>query len=247
MSGVNATSSGTTFFVKGSVGDKPFVVASSTGTALITVLPSGYTGIGYNNPQAPLEVKNITSGVFNILRLQTSGNAGSTGVLSFANTVAGGPTTGVDVSSIGNYVSNGTYATYATDMLFNTSYNGSFNVQKMILTAEGRLGIGTSSPVGMLTVQGTTTTANLPLFVVASSTNLQLFTVGANGRVGIGSSSPSSLFTVDSTGTNATTTIQFDSIGTKGTCLVLKDADGTGNTYCSVNNGVMTCSTGSCQ
>lgn len=247
VSGVNATSSGTTFFVKGSVEDKPFVVASSTGTALITVLPSGYTGIGYNNPQAPLEVKNTTSGVFNILRLQTTGNAGSTGVLSFANTVAGGPTTGVDTSSIGNYVSNGTYATFATDMLFNTSYNGSFNVQKMVLSAEGRLGIGTSSPVGMLTVQGTTTTANLPLFVVASSTNLQLFTVGANGRVGIGSSSPSSLFTVDSAGTNATTTIQFDSIGTKGTCLVFKDADGTGNTYCSFNNGVMTCSTGSCQ
>jgi len=202
VSGVNATSTGTTFFVKGSVGDKPFVVASSTGTALITVLPSGYTGIGYNNPQAPLEVKNTTSGVFNILRLQTSGNAGSTGVLSFANTVAGGPTTGVDVSSIGNYVSNGTYATYATDMLFNTSYNGSFNVQKMILSAEGRLGIGTSSPVGMLTVQGTTTTANLPLFVVASSTNLQLFTVGSNGSVGIGTTTNYKLSVQGTAGVN---------------------------------------------
>lgn len=258
VAGVNATSTGTTFFVKGGVGDNPFVVASSTGTALITVLPSGYVGIGYNNPQAPLEVKNSTSGIFKILRLQTSGNAGNTGVLSFANTVAGGPTTGVDVSSIGNYVSNGTYATFATDMLFNTSYNGAFNVQKMILTGEGRLGIGTSSPVGMLAVQGTTTTANLPIFVVASSTNAQLFVVGANGAVGIGtttspfklsvqgtanvnpfnvsSSTGASLFSVSLNGrvgigsSSPSSLFTVDSTGTNATTTIQFDSIGTKGT-----------------
>ena len=53
----------------------------------------------------------------------------------------------------------------------------------LVFTAEGSLGIGTTTPSAKLSVTGT---AGTDLFVLASSTNNRLFTVNQSGEVGIG-------------------------------------------------------------
>lgn len=70
----------------------------------------------------------------------------------------------------------------------------------------------------------------------------------ANGNFGIGTTTPTSLFTVGtSTSATATTTIFIDSTATKGSCVVLKDADGSGYSYITINNGVISASTKDCR
>lgn len=67
----------------------------------------------------------------------------------------------------------------------------------------------------------------------------------AGGNVGIGTTTPSNLLHIYST---ATTTANFDSSSaSRGACLKLKDSDGSGYSYCTINNGVLTCSTASCE
>lgn len=72
---------------------------------------------------------------------------------------------------------------------------------------------------------------------------MRIDTLGA--RVGVGTSTPGVLLDIFSTGTS-TTRIDSNST-TKGGCLVMKDSDGSGYTYISANNGVLTASTNSCQ
>ena len=54
----------------------------------------------------------------------------------------------------------------------------------------GLVGIGSSTPIATLSVQGTSTAPTTNLFAVASSTGNPLFTILASGFVGIGSASP---------------------------------------------------------
>ncbi len=67
----------------------------------------------------------------------------------------------------------------------------------------------------------------------------------STGYIGIGTTTPASLLHIYSTAT--TTEIIDSSSATKGGCLKIKDVDGSGYTYCVVNNGTLTCSTNSCQ
>lgn len=64
------------------------------------------------------------------------------------------------------------------------------------------------------------------------------------GRIGIGTTTPAFLLDVYSTGT---TTARIDNnSATKGACFVMKDSDGSGYTYITANNGVLTASTIAC-
>ncbi len=56
VTGVNATSSGVSFLVQGSGGNKPLQINSSTGASLFTVLPGGNVGIGTTTPAYKLFV-----------------------------------------------------------------------------------------------------------------------------------------------------------------------------------------------
>jgi hypothetical protein len=72
----------------------------------------------------------------------------------------------------------------------------------------GSIGIGTTSPASVLSVSNTvSTTANTPLFTIASTTGgtstSTLTTVLANGNVGIGTASPTSTVDVRSSDGNA--------------------------------------------
>lgn len=66
----------------------------------------------------------------------------------------------------------------------------------------------------------------------------------ASGAIGVGTTTPGFLLDLYSTGT---TTARIDNnSATKGGCLIMKDSDGSGYSYISVNNGVMTVSTNPC-
>jgi len=86
-------------------------------------------------------------------------------------------------------------------------------------------------------------TVNAHLNVTGTSTFTGISTFA--GNVGIGTTTPSSLLDIYST---ATTTLEIDSGSvTKGACLKLKGSDGSGYTYCTVNDGLMNCTTTSCE
>ncbi len=108
----------------------------------------------------------------------------------------------------------------------------------------GFVGFGTTSPRARVAITGSGT-GTTRAFTIADSSNVEKVTVLDNGKVGIGTTSPNSLLTVGGT---ATSTIYFDSSSvTQGSCLVMKDFDGTGFTFITASNGVLTASTVDCR
>ncbi|MDB5188133.1 MAG: cell wall surface anchor family protein, partial [Candidatus Kaiserbacteria bacterium] len=97
---------------------------------------------------------------------------------------------------------NWTTGTHGTNLTFWTNSVGTLTfAQRMILSANGKLGIGTTTPWAQLSVTATSN-ASFPQFVVASSTAVS-FIVDQSGNVGIGTSSPSSLLTVSASNPTA--------------------------------------------
>lgn len=63
-----------------------------------------------------------------------------------------------------------------------------------------KVGIGTTSPLALLTVSATSSLSNLPLFLISTSSlsaTTTAFTVTSLGRVGVATSSPYKLFSID--------------------------------------------------
>lgn len=82
---------------------------------------------------------------------------------------------------------------------FGTGGNGIVN-ERMRITSTGNIGIGTSTPVSLLTIRGTSSAPIASLFTIASSTNSAMWTFGSNGRLFIASSS----FLTNATATDQT-------------------------------------------
>lgn len=121
---------------------------------------------------------------------------------------------------------------------------------------KGLFGIGSSTPWGRLSVeQGTSTDPVLVVGDMGTSTTIlgasssPHFLINPRGFVGIATASPTALLTIGSSTaqTVPTSTIFFDSELNVGSCLVMKDEDGTGYSYLTVSDGVLTVRTTSCQ
>ena len=102
----------------------------------------------------------------------------------------------------------------------------------MTILAGGNVGIGTTSPGSLLTMQGGASTASL--LNIASSTGNSVLFIGNNGNVGIGTTSPGSLLTMQ---------------GGASTASLLNIASSTGNSVLFIGNngnvGIGTTSPGS--
>jgi hypothetical protein len=187
--GIGTTSPTTTLFVQGSGTTNPFAVASSTGTQLLTVTTSGNVGIGTASPSQKLEVNGsialtgsngVLTGSGNDWTLNTSHFEAGYGLW-----VRGSRSTGIDATGAGG------------DLQLMV---GGSTSEKMRITTTGNVGIGTSSPIATLFVQGTSTAGTTNPFAVASSTGTQLLTVTTSGNVGIGSTTPAATLGVAGSG-----------------------------------------------
>lgn len=95
----------------------------------------------------------------------------------------------------------------------------------------------------ILEIKGQTSQTGNYFNVSSSGGTADIMVVKGTGRVGIGTSTPAKLFDVFATGTS---TVRIDST-TKGSCLVMKDSDGSGYTYITAADGVLTAGTTSCE
>lgn len=252
-----------------------FTVASSTGSRLFSVLGSGNVGIGTSSPYATLSVVGQTVAAYFTATTTTASTFpyASTTALSVSgrsyigtggNQVVIG-TTAVDTNSalkISNasvvnqlVIGAGSADTTHTVDIY-TPTGASQNIVSLIRTNNTQStglqfqpqGANTSSNVNW--IMGTVAHSNNFSFSTWNGSSVtEYLTVTNNtggGFVGISSSTPSSLFSVGSSGT-ATSSIFLDSGTNKGGCFAMKDSDGSGFTYITANNGVLSASTVSCR
>jgi hypothetical protein len=138
------------------------------------------------------------------------------------------------LSTLGNSLlfDNGTVAglnATSSTVSFNVQGSGALNpfnvasssgISILAVTANQRVGIGSTSPTATLVVEGTSTSPTLPILTVASSSNASVFTILANGNVGIGTSTPIGQFAVaSSTNANAVPNLVVSSNGSVGAGL----------------------------
>ncbi len=196
---------------------------NASGTAISAIDNTGFfrfpdTGSGggfkgLNNPSKSLYIDNGSGqGVWNAYNsilfnvFSNNPNSGTNYGLGygFSNIMNGSSGIQYGVVIRPTYLQSGTAG--ATDLLINrteTSVGSGpqllFDAQvggnsKMVITNQGNVGIGSSTPFAKLVVQGTSTT---PLLSVMTSSSVSALYVSDSGYVGIGTSNPTNIFEVD--------------------------------------------------
>jgi hypothetical protein len=180
----------------------------NSGTIPLCIKANGKVGIG-------LEPTNAILANLDIIGSNTITD--SYGNLVIRTNTPQGTNVGGQITFGGKYNDNGYYAGLAciagrkssdvsgdgsSYLSFGTSDNTITITEKMRITAEGRVGIGTSQPSEMLHIKGTTSSeirlesANGSAYIRQSGTNLNLYNNGErltildNGFIGIGTISP---------------------------------------------------------
>jgi len=205
--GIGTTSPSATLQVYGTGGTNPFLISSSTGTGLMVIQQNGNVGIGTTTPSGVLSI--VRSSAVNEFLYFTDYSNSGTGGFSFQRAlgtqtsplaidgvrILGGVqgegyngSTFVQSSQI-QFGAEGAFSTNNTpgNIMFNTLPAGGSLTERMRITSNGNVGIGTTSPIATLALTGTAGTNPL---VIASSTGSTLLTVLQSGNVGIGTTSP---------------------------------------------------------
>jgi hypothetical protein len=196
--------------------------------ALTTVIDeNGSLGLGMTSPASRLQVGDSTVNTLNQILIGKYETATESGYpliqqKSILNTGAGNDL------ALGAQSTTGGILFYTGAASPANQLGTSANTIKMAITASGNVGIGTTSPWGLLSVNANALAAGTPQFVVGSSTATN-FIVANSGNVGIGTTTPYTKFVVaDNGGTLAfqnvnqnnlrvsgvNATLVLDSIGT---------------------------------
>ncbi|MDD2935418.1 MAG: tail fiber domain-containing protein [Candidatus Pacebacteria bacterium] len=193
--GYNATGIGSNSVVLGN--------DSITTTAL-----KGNVGIGTVSPIEGLQVeeKNIMSIDLSGGSLKSYRRDNSVVLNNSLGNFSFGVYTTADSEQVGarlEAISEGTWSagsSYPTALRFSTVQSGSTSLTERIrLSSDGNVGIGTTSPLAKLSVKGAGTTTGIN-FQTTNSADTPLVTVLDSGNVGIGTASPSAKLSIVKTG-----------------------------------------------
>ncbi|MDO8716744.1 MAG: hypothetical protein Q7J73_08075, partial [Dehalococcoidales bacterium] len=189
------------------------------GITALKIAPSGNVGIGTSTPLTKLNVYGSTTiqtwqnvpTAFRILNAATTSVFtvdtvnGSTSIAGLLNVAGAGTSTINQNLWVQGTLQVGTGSLWLSNDWLTS--NGTFTIanknatsNNIILDPGRHVGIGTTTPFGVLSIHAT---SSVPSFVIGSSTATS-FIVDANGRVGIGTSSPASpgIFSVGADGSS---------------------------------------------
>lgn len=179
--GVNASSSGVTFNLQGNAGSgSPFVVASSTGASLFTILANGNIGVGSSTPGSKL----VVAGTLTTQNLiATSTTATST----FAGSVQIGAATNKNnfFSVRGNYDTSGYLMTIQNN---NTAGYSDLAFLDNNGTEVATVGYGGSTLGGIFANRAFFSGNNKDIVFSSNGTVGQIFISSTTGNIGIGTS-----------------------------------------------------------
>jgi|GEM_PF-1040035 len=154
---------------------------NATGS-VFTIINNGNVGIGTSAPQAPLDI--LTSAIaasgVEILRLKylPGDYTNKGGKLTFAtnaNVITGEIINDLDSGADGR-------------LRFGVYGNSALRSDLLVIRGNGNVGIGTTTPTAILTIQGTSSS---PIFHAVASSSASALYIANNGNVGIGTVSPS--------------------------------------------------------
>jgi trimeric autotransporter adhesin len=172
------------------------------GTATSTFTAAGFLGVGTTSPGSALSVSG--NGYFtgtvgigstpNAFPLTISSASANTSIFT-QSSIDG--TKFLSSNTGPNYVGFGAYNTSSRSR-FGIGYTATNNAaltEVLSVVDTGNVGIGTTSPWGLLSVNANVLGAGAPQFVIGSSTKTDFIVTNA-GQVGVGTTSPNSLLSV---------------------------------------------------
>ncbi len=160
--GINSSSPIASLALQGTGGTNPFSINSSTGSVLLNVLTNGNVGIGAATPAAKLNIVSANSAITNDLMFTNDGSGNYRNGIANKQ-IAGDAATNLMVF----YVGDGTV---------------SGQTRVMDLTGNGRVGIGTSTPLAKLTVVGSGNTSTTLAFNTFSASGTSTFKIDDAGN-----------------------------------------------------------------
>jgi hypothetical protein len=181
----------------GTDGTPAFIVedSASPDTTPFIIDQTGNVGIGLTAPQTKLTIGSNSPGTGEatfkgLLQIQDPqvDLSAAAGGLEFKS-VAGGNGYGWKIGA--SYLGSG------TPFVFLTRQESATWSEKMRIGEDGNVGIGTTTPWGLLSVNANGLAGGAPQFVVGSSTATNFIVTNA-GKVGVGTASPSSLLQISS-------------------------------------------------
>ncbi len=238
------------------------VAISTNGAGRLFVDSSGRVGVGTSSPAIPLEIYASGSGIKNVLNIKgTASTIGDGGAITFSNL----DPTAFQLAKIGAAFEGGSFSG-SLRFYTNTNNDGASLPERMRIDSSGRLGLGTSSPDALLTVNGVGAfgagTAALPSIarssdldtgfwfpaantIAASTAGVERLRIDSSGRLLVGTSSSSLIggveggIQVQGTAGNAYyTAARFNTTATGSPGIILaRSRSGTLGTNTVVQNG----------